>query len=156
MRTVEEKEAWFKQAMGMSECSLMSLINRQVDNLSMLSMGMLSDAQELLDQPDNPGWVPQINAARQLMNRAKYVIGKQQNRQRSLDRVKEDDPTLATDLSYVIEMAGHRADMWADFAEHGEANLDCFYESDQAERANMSDVTRAAIANVQAWLVKRG
>ena len=91
--TIEQKEAWFLQAMGCSEGTLQRMISRSRDNLSMLSMGILSDAQELLHQPENPKHVPQLNAARQLMNRAKYVIGKQQDRQRFLDRAKPDVDT---------------------------------------------------------------
>lgn len=151
MRTVEEKEAWFKQAMGCTECDLMSMINRQVDDLSMLSMGMLSDAQELLSQPDNPSWVPQIDAARQLMNRAKYVIGKQQNRQRSLDRVKSE---LPEELGYVIELAQHRAEMWADMANDGEMLLNEFYEPDQDELDDLKARTCDSVDIVAHWYRK--
>jgi len=143
MRTVEEKEAWFKQAMGCTEGDLMSMINRQVDDLSMLSMGMLSDAQELLAMAgDNDEQV------RQLLNRSKYVIGKQQDRQRFLDRAKTE---LPKELGYVIELAQHRAEMWADMADNGELLLNEFHEPDQDELDDMKTLTCDSVDVVAHW-----
>jgi len=145
MRTVEEKEAWFKQAMGCTEGDLQSMVNHHVLDLHMLAMGMLSDAQELLAmEGDNDEQV------RQLMNRSKYVIGKQSDRQRYLDKHKPRT-VLPEELGYVIELAQHRAEMWADMADNGELLLNEFHEPDQDELDDMKTLTCDSVDVVAHW-----
>lgn len=69
-------------------------------------------------------------------------------------KLVEPKPDLPADMAYVIELAGHRAQMWADYAEHGVADLDCFDECDQSEQASMSDSTRDAVNAVNDWYQK--
>ena len=59
---------------------------------------------------------------------------------------------LPKDLAYVIELAGHRADMWAEFAQNESCQLDEFYECDQEELKLMVDRTDDAVTAVSAWL----
>ena len=59
---------------------------------------------------------------------------------------------LPKDLPYVVELARHRADMWSDWAEHGQADLDCFYECEAQELGEMSDITNDAVTAVEDWL----
>lgn len=146
MKTIEEKEAWFLQAMGCTESDLMSLVNRRVEDLPMLAMSILSDAQEL--QGMHPGYGDQV---RQFMNKAKYVIGKQQDRQRFVDRANRHKDELPEDLGYVIELALHRAEMWADMADNGELLLNEFHEPDQDELDDMKHRTCDAVDRVAHW-----
>ena len=94
-QTIEQAEAWFLQAMGCSEGTLQRMIAHSLDNLPMLAMGLLSDAQELLAMDGD-----HKEQLRQLMNRAKYIIGKQKDRQRYL--AKQND-RHATALMFLDE-----------------------------------------------------
>ena len=59
---------------------------------------------------------------------------------------------LPKDIAYVIELARHRADMWADFAETGFFDDACFHECDADEVGEMSDITDAAVSQAEEWL----
>lgn len=76
--TNQEKIEWEMQAYGCSKNKLVSIISEVTDPL-MLAAGMLSDAQEVISgefgQPDN-------EMARQLINRAKFVIFRVAEKQR--------------------------------------------------------------------------
>lgn len=77
----------------------------------------------------------------------KSVIEKQ-------EQAKLVDPApaeLPKDLGYVIELADHRAQMWADFAETGYFQDECFHECDAPEVGRMSDITRDAVDAVSKW-----
>jgi hypothetical protein len=60
------------------------------------------------------------------------------------------DP-IASDLAYVIELAQHRADMWADVARGEHVDLNCFWETNLDEAKNMSEITGNAVAKVSDW-----
>jgi hypothetical protein len=68
MRTPEEKHAWYMQAMGQSEESLIEMVEESFGDPDMLAMSILSDAQHVLEYMDDK------ETARQYMNKAKWVI----------------------------------------------------------------------------------
>jgi hypothetical protein len=78
-------------------------------------------------------------------------VAERQGEARITEVSPETPDPIASDLAYVIELAQHRADMWADVAGGGYVNLDCFHESDADELHNMSEMTGDAVANVSKW-----
>jgi hypothetical protein len=72
-RTVEEKNQWDMQAYGCSASAIDNALQDYRDPL-MLAASMLSDAQELISEEYSGR--PDTESARQLMNRAKYIIFK--------------------------------------------------------------------------------
>ena len=79
-RSPLEQAAWDQQAYGCAQSDLDHIMDsycKSSGELSMLSMSILSDAQELLDATS-----ANSNIVRQFMNRAKYVISKQRDLQR--------------------------------------------------------------------------
>jgi hypothetical protein len=66
-----------------------------------------------------------------------------------VDRVKNN-------LSYVIELARHRADMWQALADGKNMfeQLDAFYECDKHEAEVMAHDTNVAVERVQEWFAK--
>ena len=71
-RTVEEKNQWDMQAYGCRAVAIDNALQDYRDPL-MLAASMLSDAQELISEEYGR---PDTESARQLMNRAKYIIFK--------------------------------------------------------------------------------
>lgn len=76
--TNQEKIEWEMQAYGCSKDKLTSIIS-QVDDPLMLAAGMLSDAQEVISGEFGE---PDTEVARQLMNRAKFIIFSQMRDER--------------------------------------------------------------------------
>ena len=77
-----------------------------------------------------------------------------ERRLKQFHKVSPPRPELPKDLAYVIELAEHRADMWDQFAREGSADLDCFYECDQAEMENMAEITSSAVEAVSKWFTE--
>ncbi len=71
-RTIEEKNQWDMQAYGCHAIAIDNAIKNYQDPL-MLAASMLSDAQEIISGEYGK---PDTETARQLMNRAKYIIFK--------------------------------------------------------------------------------
>ena len=71
-RTIEEKNEWDMQAYGCHAVAIDNAIKNSQDPL-MLAASMLSDAQEIISGEYGK---PDTETARQLMNRAKYIIFK--------------------------------------------------------------------------------
>ena len=71
-RTIEEKNQWDMQAYGCSAAAIDNALQDYRDPL-MLAASMLSDAQEIISEEYGR---PDTESARQLMNRAKYIIFK--------------------------------------------------------------------------------
>jgi hypothetical protein len=72
-RTIEEKNEWDMQAYGCRAIAIDNALQDYRDPL-MLAASMLSDAQELISEEYSGR--PDTESARQLMNRAKYIIFK--------------------------------------------------------------------------------
>ncbi len=71
-RTIEEKNQWDMQAYGCHAVAIDNASKSYQDPL-MLAASMLSDAQEIISGEYGK---PDTESARQLMNRAKYIIFK--------------------------------------------------------------------------------
>ena len=71
-RTEYEKSEWDLQAYGCRAIAIDNAIKNYQDPL-MLAASMLSDAQEIISEEYGR---PDTESARQLMNRAKYIIFK--------------------------------------------------------------------------------
>ena len=71
-RTIEEKNQWDMQAYGCHAVAIDNALQDYRDPL-MLAASMLSDAQEIISEEYGR---PDTESARQLMNRAKYIIFK--------------------------------------------------------------------------------
>ena len=65
-----------------------------------------------------------------------------------------DVSEIEGNLSYVIEMAQHRADQWSEFFMTGTVELDEFYECDDAEMKSMVADTAIAVDRVSRWFRK--
>jgi len=72
LRTEYEKSEWDLQAYGCRAIAIDNAIKNYQDPL-MLAASMLSDAQEIISEEYGR---PDTESARQLMNRAKYIIFK--------------------------------------------------------------------------------
>ena len=70
-RTEAEKREFDQQCYGMAEETLQRIVRDALSGPSMLAMGMLSDAQHLID-PDHG--INDVETARQYINRAKYIL----------------------------------------------------------------------------------
>lgn len=78
-------------------------------------------------------------------------VAERQGEARITEVTAEKPDPIRSDLAYVIELAQHRADMWADVARGEHCDLDCFWETNLDEAKNMSEITGNAVAKVSDW-----